>query len=233
LLTVPPEFDAHKPGVMIVYFHGHGATLARDVRDRQKLPDQIAASGVNAILVAPQFAVDAADSDPRKFSEPGGFQWFLDEVALQLAMLHGDPRTVRTFANMPIVIVAYSGGYWPTLAVLDRGRIPKSRLRGIVLLDALYSGIERFADWIAENRTGFFVSSYTPRIRGQNIELESMLRARSVPSDSELKADHLGGSVTLLPAGSISHRDFVTHAWTDNPVKDLLGRLDEYDSRIR
>jgi hypothetical protein len=46
LLTVPPEFDAHKPGVMIVYFHGHGATLARDVRDRQKLPDQIAASGV-------------------------------------------------------------------------------------------------------------------------------------------------------------------------------------------
>jgi hypothetical protein len=74
LLTVPPGFDANRPAVMIVYFHGHGATLARDVRDRQKLPDQIAASGVNAVLVAPQFAFDARDSNPGKFSDPGGFK---------------------------------------------------------------------------------------------------------------------------------------------------------------
>jgi hypothetical protein len=110
LLHIPPGFDANKPGVMIVFFHGHGAILARDVRDRQQVPAQISASGANAVLVAPQFAVDAADSSPGKFGEPGGFKRFLDEAAGQLAKLHGDPRTKQTFANMPIVIVAYSGG---------------------------------------------------------------------------------------------------------------------------
>jgi len=233
LLTVPPGFDANRPSVMIVFFHGHGATLARDVRDRQKLPDQIAASGVNAVLVAPQFAFDARDSNPGKFSDPGGFKRFLDEAALQLAKLHGDPRTIRTFSNMPVVIVSYSGGFGPTLAVLDRGGVPKSRLRGIVLLDSLYSGVDRFANWIADNRSGFFVSSYTPHLRAHNMELQSVLRARSVPFGSELKPDHMAGSVTFLPAGPISHRDFLTHAWADNPVKDVLVRLDEYDPRTQ
>jgi hypothetical protein len=231
LLTVPPGFDANRPAVMIVFFHGHGATLARDVRDRQKLPDQIAAAAVNAVLVAPQFAFDARDSNPGKFSDPGGFKRFLDEAALQLAKLHGDPRTIRTFANMPVVIVSYSGGFGPTLAVLDHGGLPKSRLRGIVLMDSLYSGIDRFASWITENRSGFFVSSFTPHLRAHNMELQSALRARSVPFGSELKPDHMAGSVTFLPAGPISHRDFVTHAWADNPVKDVLVRLDEYDPR--
>ena len=233
LLTVPPGFDANRPAVMIVYFHGHGATLARDVRDRQKLPDQIAASGVNAVLVAPQFAFDARDSNPGKFSDPGGFKRFLDEAALQLAKLHGDPRTIRSFANMPVVIVSYSGGFGPTLAVLDRGGVPKSRIRGIVLMDSLYSGIDRFANWITENRSGFFVSSFTPHLRARNNELQSVLRTRSVPYGSELKPDHMAGSVTFLPAGPISHRDFVTHAWADNPVRDVLVRLDEYDPRTQ
>jgi hypothetical protein len=132
-----------------------------------------------------------------------------------------------------VVIVSYSGGFGPTLAVLDRGGIPKSRIRGIVLMDSLYSGIDRFANWITENRSGFFVSSFTPHLRAHNMELQSVLRARSVPYGSELKPDHMAGSVTFLPAGPISHRDFVTHAWGDNPVKDVLVRLDEYDARTQ
>jgi hypothetical protein len=232
LLHIPPGFDANRPGVMVVFFHGHGANLATDVRDRQQVPAQISASGMNAVLVAPQFAFDAADSSAGKFWEPGGFKRFVDEAAEQLARLHGDPRTARTFADMPIVIVAYSGGFGPTLAVLDHGGV-KSRLRGIVLLDALYSGIDKFADWIAENRSGFFVSSYTPHTRGHNADLEQLLRAKSVPYGAELRHDHLPGSVTFLPAGAISHRDFVTHAWADSPLKDILVRLDEYDPRVQ
>jgi hypothetical protein len=37
---------------------------------------------------------------------------------------------------MPIVIVAYSGGFGPTLSVLDRGGV-RSRIRGLVLLDVV------------------------------------------------------------------------------------------------
>ena len=39
--------------------------------------------------------------------------------------------------------------------------------------------------------------------------------------------------VTFLPAGDVSHRDFVTHAWSDNPVKDILVRMDDVDPRIQ
>jgi hypothetical protein len=233
LVQIPPGFDPNKPSVMVVFFHGHRATLARDVRDRQKLPEQIAASGMNAVLVAPQFAVNAADSSAGKFWDQGGFKRFLDESAEQLARLHGDPRTAQVFANMPVVIVAYSGGYGPLLAVLSRGEVHPSRIRGLILLDALYSGMDKFASWIAGNRQAFFVSSYTPHTRGRNVELEQMLAARSIPYSSELRSDHLQGMVTFLPAGDISHRDFVTHAWADLPIKDMLVRMDDVVPKVQ
>ncbi len=226
LLHVPPDFDPKRPAVIVVYFHGHGANLARDVRDRQQVPAQITAAGINAVLVAPQFAVNAADSSAGKFWEPNGFKRFLDETAVKLARLYGDPRSAAAFANMPIVIVAYSGGFGPTLSVLDRGGV-RSRIRGLVLLDALYAGIDRFADWIADNRSTFFVSSYTPHTAHHNADLERLLRERSVPYGSELRHNHLQGMVSFLPAGDVSHRDFVTHAWADNPIKDILARMNE------
>ena len=231
LLHVPPSFDPKRPAVMVVFFHGHGANLAQDVRDRQQVPAQITAAGVNAVLVAPQFAVNAANSSAGKFWEPNGFQRFLDEAAVKLARMYGDPRTVFTFATMPIVIVAYSGGFAPTLSVLDRGGV-RSRIRGLVLLDALYGGTGKFADWIAENRSTFFVSSYTPHTADRNAYLEHLLRQRAVPYSSELRNDHLRGMVAFLPTGDISHRDFVTHAWADNPIKDILVRLDGSYLRI-
>ena len=231
LLHIPPGFDPKRPAVMVVFFHGHGANLAQDVSDRQQVPEQITAAGVNAVLVAPQFAVNAADSSAGKFWEPNGFKRFLDEAAVKLARMYGDQRIAFTFARMPIVIVAYSGGFAPTLSVLERGGI-RSRVRGLVLLDALYGGTGKFADWIADNRSTFFVSSYTPHTAHRNVDLQHLLRKRSVHYSSQLRDSHLQGMVTLLPAGDVSHRDFVTHAWADNPIKDILLRMDDSDLRI-
>jgi hypothetical protein len=231
LLHIPPGFDPKRPAVMVVFFHGHGANLAQDVSDRQQVPEQITAAGVNAVLVAPQFAVNAADSSAGKFWEPNGFKRFLDEAAVKLARMYGDQRTAFTFAKMPIVIVAYSGGFAPTLSVLERGGV-RSRVRGLVLLDALYGGTGKFADWIADNRSTFFVSSYTPHTAHRNVDLEHLLRKRSVHYSSQLRDSHLQGMVTFLPAGDVPHRDFVTHAWADNPITDILLRMDDSDLRI-
>ncbi len=230
LMHIPAGFDPAKPAVIVVFFHGHGANLATDVRDRQLVPAQISAAGANAVLVAPQFAVDAADSSAGKFWEPNGFKRFLDEAAVKLARMYGDPRAAFTFARMPIVIVSYSGGFGPTLSVLDRGGV-RSRVRGLILLDSLYAGIDKFADWIAQNRSTFFVSSYTPHTAHHNADLERLLRERSVPYSAELRRDHLQGMVTFLPAGDVSHRNFVTHAWSDNPIKDILVRMDDIDPK--
>ncbi len=92
LVHVPETFDVRKPGVIVVFFHGNGATLERDVRDRQLVPQQISDSGVNAVLLAPQLAVNAADSSAGKFWQPGGFKRFMDESASHLARLTGDPE---------------------------------------------------------------------------------------------------------------------------------------------
>ena len=146
--------------------------------------------------------------------------------------MYGDPRSASAFSKMPIVIVAYSGGFGTTLSVLDRGGV-RSRVRGLVLLDALYAGIDKFADWIADNRSTFFVSSYTPHTAHHNADLQRLLRERSVSYSSELRRGHLQGMVTFLPAGPVSHRDFVTHAWSDNPIKDILARMDDVDPRIQ
>jgi hypothetical protein len=226
LLHIPSGFDPNRPAVMVVFFHGHGATLARDVRDRQRLPDQISAAGLNAVLVAPQFAYDAADSSSGKFWEPDGFKRFLDEAAKRLATMYGDQRSAASFANMPIVLVSYSGGFGPTLSVLARGGA-QQRIRGLVLLDSLYAGIDQFADWIADHRNTFFISSYTPHTAHHNADLEHALAERSVPYSSNLRRDHLPGMVTFLPTGDISHRDFVNRAWADYPVEDILLRMSD------
>ena len=228
LLHIPKGFDVERPSVMVVFFHGHGATLTRDVLARQQVPAQISEAGANAVLVAPQLAYNAADSSPGKLWEPGAFARFVREASDELTRLYGDPRAARTFANMPIVIVAYSGGYLTAASSLSHGGL-KNRVRGVVLLDALYGELDKFADFITTNRSAFFVSAYTHSTQRRNVELENILSERDVTIGSALKPNRLEGSVTFLPAGGdVRHRDFVNHAWADKPIKDLLSRMTEY-----
>src|SRR5262249_58216178 len=90
------RFNARRAAVMIVFFHGNEATLARDVRGRQAVPRQVAESGLNAVLVAPQFAVNALDSSAGRFWEPGAFAQFVREAGERLTQLYGDPRAPRS-----------------------------------------------------------------------------------------------------------------------------------------
>jgi hypothetical protein len=228
LLHIPKGFDPSKPAVMVVFYHGHGATLTRDVLERQEVPQQISDAGANAVLVAPQLAYDARSSNPGKLFESGAFARMVREAGDQLTKLYGDPRAGKSFANMPIIIVAYSGGYLSAATSIERGGL-KGRVRGIVLLDALYGELGGFASWVNQNRSGFFVSSWTQSTRGRNAELERMLSDRDVTVGRALKMPNLNGKVVFLPGEEgIRHRDFVNHAWADKPIKDVLMRLPEY-----
>ena len=225
LVHVPETFDVRKPGVIVVFFHGNGATLERDVRDRQLVPQQISDSGVNAVLLAPQLAVNAADSSAGKFWQPGGFKRFIDESASHLARLYGDPKSAQAFANLPIVIVGYSGGFLPTAWSLEVGGIP-NRVRGVFLLDAVYGELDKFASWIEKNRTGFFVSSYTRYTKRHDQELMQMLRDKGVTVTESMDGPLRPGSVVFVqtPDG-VTHRDYVTQAWTEHPVRDVLVKM--------
>src|ERR1700757_3429817 len=232
LLHIPQGFDAGRPGVMVLFFHGHRATLERDVRDRQQVPAQISASGMNAVLVAPQFAVDAADSSVGRFSQPGAVARFVAEAADKLARLHGDPLTATTFANMPIIIVGYSGGFLPTAYSLSIGGLAKNRIRGVVLLDGVYGQLDKFATWIENNRSAFFISSYTHYTKRHNLDLEHILAEHDISSSHEVKPDLSKGGVAFVEA-DVPHRDYVTHAWVDYPIKDVISRLADYQLPTR
>ena len=119
LLAAPKSFDPSRPGMIVVFFHGNNATLSRDVIARQQIVRQLADSGLNAVLVAPQLAVDAQDSSAGRFWSPGGFAAFLSEAQAKLGDLY--PNARGAFRRMPVVIVAYSGGYLPAAYSLAVG----------------------------------------------------------------------------------------------------------------
>jgi hypothetical protein len=225
LMHVPENFDIRKPGVIVVFFHGNGATLERDVRDRQLVPQQISDSGVNAVLLAPQLAVDAADSSAGKFWQPGGIKRFVTESADHLATLYGDPSAAKVFADMPVVIVGYSGGFLPTAWSLEVGGLG-NRVRGVFLLDAVYGELDKFASWIENDRSGFFVSSYTHYTARHDQELMRMLKDKGIAVSENIDGPLKPGSVVFVktPDG-VTHRDYVTHAWTRNPVEDVLVKM--------
>ncbi|HWP26286.1 MAG TPA: alpha/beta hydrolase [Xanthobacteraceae bacterium] len=228
LLYIPRGFDPSRPAAIVVFFHGHGTILRRDVLNRQRVPAQIAASGSNAVLVAPQFAVNAPDSSAGKFWEPGGFARFLREAAQRLAVLHGDPQAAQAFAKMPIVLVAYSGGYLAAAWSLKVGGVG-DRVRGVILLDALYGELDHFAEWIAGNKDRFFISAYTNSTQPKNAVLKKLLGERQIGYETNLRPRHWQQGVTFLAAGAkADHWTFVTRGWVDYPIKHLLSRLDEY-----
>jgi hypothetical protein len=225
LLHLPKDFDPRRPATIVVFFHGNHATLERDVRDRQRVPDQLDAAGINAALVAPQFAVDAADSSAGRFWEPGVFARFVAEAGARLTAVYGDRRARRLFAAMPVVLVAYSGGYLPAAYSLHVGGA-EARLRGVALLDALYGETDKFADWLRRrHHAAFFVSAYSNSSRDENLNLQHFLREHDIEFHNALPTHLHAGTIVFLATGDVVHDDFVTHAWVDDPLTDLFARL--------
>jgi hypothetical protein len=225
LLHIPKGFDARRPALMVVFFHGNEATLTRDVRNRQAVPRQVAESGLNAVLVAPQFAVNALDSSAGRFWEPGVFTEFLNEAGERLTQLHGDERARGAFHGAPVVIAAYSGGYNPAAFILHSGRAD-DRLRGVILLDAPFGELDKFADWLTRRPPAFFVSAFGKAAREENTQLQRLLTERGVRFQSGLPATLARGNVAFLTANEeVKHVDFMTEAWVNDPLKVVLRRI--------
>jgi len=224
LLAASTDFNPNAPGALVVFFHGNNATLERDVVERQQTVRQLAQANLNAVLVAPQMAVDARDSSAGNFWRPGAFAQFLDEADGKLAALY--PQASRAaFRRMPVILVAYSGGYLPAAYSLAYGGAG-DRIRGVVLFDALYGEPDKFARWI-ESQTGnaFFVSAFSGSSKDGNVAMQERLERNGVHTQSSLPAKLGPGVVAFVDAGDASHDDFVSVAWTSDPLRDVLSRV--------
>lgn len=221
LLAAPRGFDPTRPAVIVVFFHGNGATLQRDVVGRQRVIAQVETSGLNAVLVAPQFASNAQDSSAGNFWTPGHFERFMAEAAQGLGELTG--AKAAKFDAMPVVLVAYSGGYNPAASVLRNGDID-GRLLGVILLDAVFDEADIFANWAARHRKSFFVSAYGKSSASGTAEIRQLLAGQGIDASSGPPRRLEAGTVALL-ASDAAHDSFVTRAFVGNPLQWLLGRL--------
>lgn len=230
LLYLTRGFTTTRPGLIVLFFHGNGTRLVRDVERRQAVLHQVEAARVNAAVVAPQLAVDAADSTPGNLWRPGHLATFLEEAAVALARLHGGRRQagldpVDAFRHSPVLIVGYSGGYLPTVWSLHHGGADE-RIVGVVVLDGMYGEQARFADWLERRRDAFLVSAYGPSSAEGNTELRRLLGEREVRQVARLDGRLAKGSVTFIAVPSeVRHVDFVTQAWVRDPLADVLRRL--------
>ena len=99
-----------------------------------------------------------------------------------------------------------------------------------MLLDALYGELDKFEKWITGDRyRRFFVSGYLGSTRARNLQLQNMLDNRNIRYRMSLDERIRPGSITFLPGrNGENHHSYVTKAWTDNPLADILNRLPEY-----
>ncbi len=229
LLYLPQGFNPALPSLIVLYLHGQGATLERDVMARQGVPRQVAQSGQNVALVAPQLAFDAADSSAGNFWRPGYFATYIDEAAERLMRLYGDKRAGPKFNAAPVVIVAYSGGYLPAAYALERGGAAH-RIKGVVLMDALYGDEQKFAGWAASRRNlGFLLSAFTESTQEYNANLQSLLAKKRISYADALPSTLAPGTFSFVSCGSWEmHGDFMTHAWTADPLTRALAMIPGY-----
>jgi len=213
----------------VLFLHGQGATLERDVAARQAIPRQIAESGQNIALVAPQLAFDAPDSSAGNFWKPGHFAAYIDEAAERLMRLYGDKRVGPHFNAAGVVIVSYSGGYLSTAYSLLYGGAAH-RIKGVILMDSLYGEEEKVAAWAAaRRRLAFLLSAYTESTKDENANLRGLLAKRRIPHADALPKTLTPGTFAFVSCGSLDmHGDFMTRAWTTDPLKQALTMIPGY-----
>ena len=121
-----------------------------------------------------------------------------------------------------MIVVAYSGGYAPAAWSAHHGGIG-DRLRGIVLFDALYAELDKFAAWIERRESAFFFSAFSRSARDENLALQRMLAERRIDFATALPSRLGPGSVTFLAtADEVLHGEFLTKAWVDDPLRTVL-----------
>lgn len=222
LFHVPRHFDPARPFAVVVFIHGHRAELTRTLLGDYQLGRQIDESGANVILIAPQMALDAADSHPGKLAEPDGLDRLLDEAAGVLAQHANLDR--GAVAHAPIVLAAFSGGYRTIAYCLERGGVPR-RVAGVVLLDAIYGERERLRAWLTtDGRRGFFLCLYGESSREGSESLAAALAEDGIAVSARFPERLAPGAVHLVPVDT-PHDRVPVDGPPSRPIAETLRRL--------
>lgn len=214
-------FDPAKPFRLVVFLHGHGSDIEETVARHLDLPGQVDRSGANAVLIAPQLALNAQESVPGKFVEPGRAAAFLDEAQGVLrAALGGDEAAWR---KAPIIIAAYSGGYRTAAQILKHGGLD-ARIAGLIMLDAFFADAPLYAGWLAQHRQrAFLYALFTRSSVDETTALKTQLIERNIAYATRDEGGPPAG-IRLIEVQT-PHGDVARLGPPAEPVGALLRRL--------
>jgi hypothetical protein len=225
LFYVPTRFNPNKPFHYVVFFHGNRSDVQQSVKDYQ-LDAQVESSGANVLLLLPQLVKNASDSSPGKFSRKNVFRAFMQEAAQVLSQKVGK-KYRRSLEQAPIILAAFSGGYKPLACTLDRGGAD-SRIKGVLLLDALYEDLYIFGKWLLGHAGGrVFVNIYG---EGSACEektriLAQFLREHRVPYKEAWPKRGFPKTPIFLIGSSLEHTQVPLEGPPREPLAALLRSL--------
>jgi len=189
-----PEGFTDRDGVSVVtHLHGWGTEIDEFI-PTQRLAEQLALSGRDAILIAPQGPVQANDGDFGALMDPGGHAALVRDV---LAVLYREDYVTHPVLA-ELALTAHSGGYLATAAILDNADLPVSVVH---LFDALYGESDTFAAFV--DGGGVLRSAYTATggTDAENAAFADTLLARGVSVGTSFADDALlATSVTIGPS---------------------------------
>ncbi len=177
LIIAPKTLNALKKVDLIFWFHGWHNNIDSALAYYQ-LTRQLIASGLNAVLVLPEAAKDAADSYGGKLEKPGVFR---DLVADVLKELKNKKMIGVNVESGHILLGGHSGGGEVISFIVENGQI---EINEVVLFDALYGGTEKFMVWIKADTAHRFIHLYTDYGYGPKDESQRMvtqLRQEQIP----------------------------------------------------
>lgn len=241
IVHAPSGFDAQKPLHLVVYLHGYngcvqvlmapGPSRCKDgapEREGWDLGRHHDAAQTNTLFVVPQLAFAQRNGDPGTFGKPNGFRSFLEELlGKTLVGRLGGPRKLKDVASL--TLVAHSGAYQAALAIAENGGVG-AKLKGLVLLDALYDKTDEFADLVERQapRGLRFVSVYlevgTPRRENQRLlqRLKRTLGGIVQPAEAADLARAVATKQIVIGQGRPPHR-----VLPEKHLAEILGALSQ------
>ena len=172
----PWTWRENGPINLVFFFHGWYSSINDEIAQFHLL-EQFRDSKVNALLVLPETAKDAPDSFGGKLEYRDGFRKLVDEV------MHDLHRGgfVGTEKVKHIVLAGHSGAYHVISQILSRGGLT-SKIKDVMLFDALYGDLEDFAQWV-DSRQGHLYSVFTQDgdTIGYNFSLIDDLAREGIP----------------------------------------------------
>ncbi len=237
---VPHHYRPSTDGsvAMVVHFHGHNTTAERAILAHQ-LREQLYESKQNAILVVPQMAVLAPDSNAGKLEQPGGFARLLGDVlrtldapAVRTAL--GDAALPPSASPSRVCVSAHSGGYHAAASALKHGGIA---VREAYLFDALYADVEVFRDWVRagsgqpKNARHKLVSYYTGGTTAVNTHRLFTELERAGVSCAHEQVEGSLSRVELTQAEAVAIKTQLTHGAVTSELNGLRDCL--YASVLR